>query len=85
MSVADGETTEYVAHEEFHGRLAGIYTDLTPAELKICSLIRASLSTKDIAALLYISDRTVEVHRRRIRRKLGLDAGASLTNALLRL
>lgn len=45
---------------------------LTLAELKVCRLVRAGHSTKEVAALLNISPDTVQTHRRSIRRKLGL-------------
>ena len=45
---------------------------LTLAELKVCRLVRAGHSSKEIAGLLNISPETVQTHRRNIRRKLGL-------------
>lgn len=45
---------------------------LTLAELKVCRLVRAGHSSKEIAELLNISPETVQTHRRNIRRKLGL-------------
>lgn len=45
---------------------------LTLAELKVCRLVRAGHSSKEIAGLLNISPETVQTHRRSIRRKLGL-------------
>lgn len=46
--------------------------DLTSAELRICSLLRMRISNREITDLLCISGRTVDTHRARIRRKLGL-------------
>jgi DNA-binding CsgD family transcriptional regulator len=45
---------------------------LTPAELEVADLIRHGKSTDEIAGLLNSSPYTVSVHRRHIRRKLGL-------------
>lgn len=45
---------------------------LTSREKEICSMIRSGLATKEIARLMNISLRTIEIHRRHIRRKLGL-------------
>lgn len=60
------------------------YPDLSPTESKICSLVLAKLSNIDIARLLGTSERTVENHRHRLRKKLGLEAGVDLTAFLER-
>lgn len=70
-------------HAAFLETLAGRYPDLSPTETKLCVLLRADLATRDIAALLYVSERTVENHRYRLRKKLNLPASANL-NALLK-
>jgi FixJ family two-component response regulator len=46
--------------------------DLTPRETEICGMIRANLTSKQIAALLRVSTQTVEKHRARIRAKCGI-------------
>ena len=46
--------------------------DLTIQERRIAMLIAQGLSTEAIAAQLYIAPTTVKVHRRHIRKKLGL-------------
>jgi PAS domain S-box-containing protein len=45
-------------------------TKLTPREIEICNMIKANLSSKEIASLLHISIKTVNKHRRNIRHKL---------------
>lgn len=52
--------------------------DLTPTELKIVRLIAESKTSKEIAAELFISYRTVENHRSNICTKLGLHGSNSL-------
>lgn len=47
--------------------------NLTPSQLKILNLVATGLSTKDIAAKLYISERTVEKHRSNIITTIGID------------
>ena len=45
---------------------------LTPTEIQIANLVRFGKSTKDIAMLLNLSSRTIEVHRNNIRKKINL-------------
>jgi PAS domain S-box-containing protein len=45
---------------------------LTPREVRICDMVRSGLSSKQMAKILGISGQTVLVHRKNIRRKLGL-------------
>jgi DNA-binding NarL/FixJ family response regulator len=51
---------------------------LTDRELEILGLIGSGVPTKNIAAQLSISARTVEAHRAHIKEKLGMTDGASL-------
>jgi PAS domain S-box-containing protein len=44
----------------------------TPREIEIANMIKNGLTSKQIAKLLNISPRTVEIHRGKIRKKLGL-------------
>lgn len=72
-------------HHEFYTSLIRRYPELTPAEVKVCSLIRIGLSSKEIAGILCISPRTVESHRMRVHRKMELPAGSSLTGYIARI
>jgi PAS domain S-box-containing protein len=56
----------------FSRRLSAKYVNLTSKELEIANLIKGGKTSKDIAALLNVSERTVDFHRKNIRRKLGL-------------
>ena len=56
---------------------------LTPVEMQVASLLRQGLPTKLIAATLNISPGTVGIHRKHIRKKLGLNGkAANLQNYL---
>lgn len=57
---------------EFTASLRHRHTALTSQETRVCSLIRNGLASKEIALSLNISIGTVNKHRERIRRKLGL-------------
>lgn len=45
---------------------------LTPKEIQIASMVREGFSTKVIAATLSLSPETISIHRKNIRKKLGL-------------
>jgi DNA-binding NarL/FixJ family response regulator len=51
---------------------------LTLRELEVLDLLRAGKTTKEIAFHLEVSARTVDIHRAKIKRKLGLRTGAEL-------
>jgi PAS domain S-box-containing protein len=77
-----GASRKYLDLLKHHLRdISGTYTGdarrrqpcrLTPRETEIGEMIRARLSSKDIAAMLGLSVQTVQRHRRNIRRRLGL-------------
>lgn len=63
--------------------LSATYQLLTPVEIQVASMIRQGLSTKLIAATLHISQGTVSIHRKHIRKKLGLNGKASNLSSYL--
>jgi len=73
-----GEENLFDLHRDFIRVLTDRYPELTTTETKVCVLLKLSMATKDIANLLYLSERTVENHRYRIRRKMGLPADTNL-------
>lgn len=70
-------------HESFFRNLKSQYPDLTPNDLKICSLLRLNLTTKDVANFLGISPRGVEIARYRLRKKLHLPTDKNLVDFLI--
>ncbi len=50
---------------------------LTPVELQVAIMVKEGLATQDIAKNLNISPGTVKVHRKHIRKKLGLTSKAN--------
>ena len=56
----------------FVKRLSSNFLNLTPSEIRIAGLIRDGRTTKEIAALLNLSENTILFHRYNIRSKLGL-------------
>lgn len=63
----------------FLDKLAKKYPELTRIELKICSLMKINLCTKEIAKLLSVSHRTIETHCHHIIQKLHLPKGKRLS------
>ena len=62
------------------------YLNLTPTEIRIANLIKFGSPSKEIAELMNVSPRTVETHRKNIRRKIGLEGKrANLRSYLLSL
>lgn len=70
-------------HEDFFERLLKKYPNLTPKDLKLCAYLKMNLSTKEIAPLMAISIRGVEIHRYRLRKKLKIDSSENLSNFLI--
>ena len=56
----------------FSYRLSNQYLNLTPTEIQIANLVKEGKTTKETAALLNLSPRTVECHRSSVRRKVGI-------------
>jgi len=82
----DWEQFEYhfdKVHGGFLTRLQHDFPDLSPNEQKLCTLLRLNLNTKEIAHILSISQRGVEVARYRLRKKLGLEKGQNLSKFVL--
>ena len=59
-------------HSDFYTKLSTNFSDLTPNEIKLCAFLKLNLNTKEIAALLNRSEKSVAVARTRLRKKLNL-------------
>lgn len=60
------------SNRQFTNKLKELYPSLTAMELKIAALMNMNLTTANISSVLFLSLRTVETHRFKIRRKMGL-------------
>jgi len=71
-------------HEEFFERLLRKYPELTAQDLRLAAYLRMNLSTKEIAPLLNISTRGVEIKRYRLRKKIQLGEQENLNDFMIR-
>lgn len=71
------------ADKDFLKEIKGRHSTLTSNDLRLCAYLRLNLSSKEIAPLLNISPRSVEVKRYRLRKKMDLPHEESLTNYIL--
>jgi len=79
------ETKFNKTYDNYLVRLNSKYKSLTPSDLKLAAYIRMNFSSKEIANLLSISTKSVEMARYRLRKKLELDHDQNLTEFLMRL
>ncbi|ULC58439.1 LuxR C-terminal-related transcriptional regulator [Flaviramulus sp. BrNp1-15] len=71
------------ADKDFLKKIKHLHPSLTSNDLRLCAYLRLNLSSKEIAPLLNISPRSVEVKRYRLRKKMDLPHESSLTDYIL--
>lgn len=72
------------AHENFFKRIKQSFPDLTQSDLKLCAYLKLNLSSKEIAPLLNISIRGVEIRRYRLRKRLALASDDNLVAFIMK-
>ena len=70
-------------HNNFLCCIQAKYPFLSPTDLKLCAYLRLNLSSKEIAQLMNISLKGVEISRYRLRKKLQLSTETNLYNFLI--
>jgi len=70
LSIIESNVNEIIS--PFIRRLSLKHLNLTPAEIRIASLIKHGKTTKEIAKILKVSPRTIDTHRKNLRKKVGL-------------
>ena len=73
------------ADKDFLKKIKTLHPVLTSNDLRLCAYLRLNLSSKEIAPLLNISPRSVEVKRYRLRKKMDLAHESSLTDYILKI
>lgn len=66
-------------HQSFFDSIKKYSSELTSADMRLIALLRINLSSTDIATLLGISTDSLRVSRYRLRKKLNIAQGGSLT------
>ncbi len=66
-------------NSNFIHRLEKSFPTMTSNEKRLCSMLRLNLSSKEIASVLNISPKSVEMNRYRLRKKLKVDPKMTLT------
>jgi DNA-binding CsgD family transcriptional regulator len=70
-------------HSNFLVSLKNTYPYLTASDLKLCAYLRLNLTSKEIAQIMNITIKGVELGRHRLRKKLGIQPEVNLVNFLL--
>jgi DNA-binding CsgD family transcriptional regulator len=70
-------------HEDFLNRIKAAFPNLTPKELRLCAYLRLNISSKEIAPLMNISVRGVEICRYRVRKKLEIERDTNMTSYII--
>ncbi|MFT4849034.1 MAG: AraC family chitin signaling transcriptional activator [Sediminicola sp.] len=73
------------ADKDFFKKVKEIHPELTSNDLRLCVYLRMNLSSKEIAPLLNISHRSVEIKRYRLRKKISLSRDVNLNDYFIRL
>ena len=71
------------ADKDFFKKIKSKHPDLTSTDLKLCAYLRLNLTSKEIAPLLNISVKSVEIKRYRLRKKMDLPHEKNLTDYIL--
>ena len=69
--------------KDFLKKIKLAHPSLTPNDLRLCAYLRLNLSSKEVAPLLNISVRSVEIKRYRLRKKMDLSHDQSLVEYIL--
>lgn len=69
--------------KDFLKKVKLAHSSLTPNDLRLCAYLRLNLSSKEIAPLLNISVRSVEIKRYRLRKKMDLTHEKGLVEYIL--
>jgi DNA-binding NarL/FixJ family response regulator len=81
-AIVDAVVKDYIRHLEHQG--TSVFSSLTPREREVLQMLAEGLATKQIAARLSLSIKTVETYRKQIMEKLDIHSIAELTKYAIR-
>ena len=73
-----------IVYDEYLTRLGNTFPELTVSDKKLCAYLKMDLSSKEIAPLMNLTYRSVEMTRYRLRKKLNLSREQNLIEFLQR-
>jgi PAS domain S-box-containing protein len=73
IAMIEGNLQDLMRSYGSTGHIDAAFQKLTPLEKQVAAMVKLGQPTKVIAATLNIADGTVNIHRKHIRKKLGLD------------
>ncbi|MFV0468037.1 MAG: helix-turn-helix transcriptional regulator, partial [Dysgonomonas sp.] len=73
-----------LVYENYLKRLSETYPGLSVSDKKLCAYLKMDLTSKDIAQLMNMTVRSIEMNRYRLRKKLDLDREVNLGEFLQR-
>jgi len=84
LAIVESQLGEIIS--PFLKSLSSRFTNLTPMEIKVASLIKEGKASKEIAEILGVAEQTILTHRNNLRAKLGLrNEKANLRSYLINL
>ena len=67
----------------FYKQFLIAHPDITPAEIRLCTLLRLNMSSKEIAAFIHQEETSIRVSRSRLRTRLGISETDNLVGYLM--
>ena len=70
-------------YPNFYKKITTAYPEMTSGQLKFCALLKLNFSTKEIAQYTFISVRSVEMKKSRLRKQLNISSDVDLNNWMM--
>jgi DNA-binding CsgD family transcriptional regulator len=71
INIVESNLNEIIS--PFLRNLSSKWLHLTPTEIRVAHLIKEGKTTKEIGKMMALSPRTIETHRKNMRKKLGIE------------